>query len=324
MRAKILVYALPALILATIQLADAQQLKKLARLGFLSLQFPETVSRPPIEAFRQRLRELGYIEKQNIVIEWRFANGEPERLPTLAAEIVGLNVDIIVAAGNPATRAAKQKTTTIPIVVVSGTNLIENGLVSSLARPGGNITGLSSFRGELSGKRLELLKEIVPKAVRFGILHSGDYSTLRELKVVAQTLRRNIEPFEVLEFDQLDSMFSTMNQQHIQALLVQNQSVFITRRQQILGLAAKGRLPGMYAWGMWTTTGGLSSYAVSDPDMYRRAATYVDKILKGTKPADLPIEQPMKFEFIINLKAAKEIGLTIPPNVLARADKVLK
>jgi putative tryptophan/tyrosine transport system substrate-binding protein len=270
------------------------------------------------------LRELGYIEKQNIVIEWRFANGEPERLPTLAAEIVGLNVDITVAAGNPATRAAKQKTTTIPIVVVSGTNLIENGLVSSLARPGGNITGLSSFRGELSGKRLELLKEIVPKAVRFGILHSGDYNTLRELKVVAQALRINIQPFEVLEFDQLDSMFSTMNQQHIQALLVQNQSVFITRRQQILGLAAKGRLPGMYAWGMWTTTGGLSSYAVSDPDMYRRAATYVDKILKGTKPADLPIEQPMKFEFIINLKAAKEIGLTIPPNVLARADKVLK
>jgi putative tryptophan/tyrosine transport system substrate-binding protein len=324
MKAKILVYALTALFLTIIRIAEAQQPKRVARLGFLSLNSPESVSAPPIEAFRQRLRELGYIEKQNIVIEWRFANGELGRLPTLAAEIVGLKVDIIVALGNPATRAAKQETTTIPIVVVSGTNLIENGLVSSLAWPGGNITGLSSFRGELSGKRLELLKEIVPKAVRFGILHSGDYSTLRELKVVAQALHISVQPFEVFEFEQLDSMFSNMNQQHVQALLVQNQAVFVSRRQQILGLAAKRRLPGMYPWGGWTAAGGLSSYAVSDPDLYRRAATYVDKILKGTKPADLPIEQPMKFEFIINLKTAKEIGLTIPPNVLARADKVIR
>jgi putative ABC transport system substrate-binding protein len=324
MKAKILVYALPALILATLHLAEAQQPKKVARLGFLSLQFPESVSGPSIEAFRQRLRELGYIEKQNLVIEWRFANGEPARLPTLAAEIVGLKVDIIVTAGNPATRAAKRKTTTIPIVVVSGTNLIEDGLISSLARPGGNVTGLSSFRDELSGKRLELLKEIVPKAVRFGILHSRNYKTLSELKVVAQALRINIQPFEAIDFEQLGSIFSTMNQQHVQALLVQGQSVFVGRRQQILELAAKGRLPGMYPWGSWTAAGGLSSYAVSDPDMYRRAATYVDKILKGTKPGDLPIEQPMKFEFIINLKMAKEIGLTIPPNVLARADKVIR
>jgi ABC-type uncharacterized transport system substrate-binding protein len=324
MKAKILVYALPALILATIQIAQAQQVKKVARLGYLSLQSPKSVSGPFIEAFRQRLRELGYVEKQNILIEWRFANGEPERLPILAAEIVGLNVDIIVSQGNPATRAARQETTTIPIVVVSGTNLIETGLVSSLARPGGNVTGVSSFRGELSGKRLELLKEIVPKAVRFGILHSDDYRALRELKVVAQALRINIQPFEIFKFEQLDSMFSNMNQQHVQALLVQNQDVFGSRRQQILELAAKGRLPAMYPWGNWTATGGLSSYAVNDPDLYRRAATYVDKILKGTKPADLPIEQPMKFEFIINLKAAKQIGLTIPPNVLVRADRVIK
>jgi putative tryptophan/tyrosine transport system substrate-binding protein len=324
MKAKILGYAFLTLILLTIHVAEAQHPKRVARLGYLSLGSPESVASPHIEAFRQRLRELGYSEKQNIVIEWRFANGEPERLPILAAEIVGLNIDIIVASGNPATRAAKQKTSTIPIVVVSGTNLIENGLVSSLARPGGNITGLSSFRGELSGKRLELLKEIVPKAVRFGILHSGDYNTLRELKVVAQALRINIQPFEVFDFEQLDSMFSTMNQQHVQALLVQNQSVFISRRKKILGLAAKGRLPSLYPWGAWTDAGGLSSYAVSDPDLYRRAAIYVDKILKGTKPADLPIEQPMKFEFIMNLKTAKEIGLTIPPEVLYRADKVIK
>jgi len=232
MKAKILVYALPVLILATVHLGEAQQPKKVARLGFLSLQFPETVSRPPVEAFRQRLRELGYIEKQNIVIEWRFANGDPGRLPTLAAEIVRLNVDIIVAAGNPATRAARQETTTIPIVVVSGSNLIETGLVSSLARPGGNITGVNSFRGELSGKRLELLKEIRPKAVRFGILHSGDYSALREMKVVAQALRINIQAFELFDFKQLDSMFSarmysrrpTMNQQQVEALLVQGVS----------------------------------------------------------------------------------------------------
>ena len=163
--------------------AGAQQAKKVARLGYLSLQSPKSVSSPFIEAFRQRLRELGYVEKQNILIEWRFANGEPERLSILAAEIVGLNVDIIVSQGNPATRAARQETTTIPIVVVSGTNLIETGLVSSLARPGGNVTGVSSFRGELSAKRLELLKEIVPNAVRFGILHSEDYRALRELKV---------------------------------------------------------------------------------------------------------------------------------------------
>jgi putative tryptophan/tyrosine transport system substrate-binding protein len=200
----------------------------------------------------------------------------------------------------------------------------ENGLVSSLARPGGNITGISNFTVELSEKRLELLKEIVPKAVRFGILHNENYRTLRELKVVAQALRINIQPFEVFDFEQLDSIFSNMKQQHVQALLVQGQSVFVSRRQQILGLAAKRRLPGMYPWGVGQLLGVFSSYAVSDPDLYRRAATYVDKILKGTKPADLPIEQPMKFEFIINLKTAKEIGLTIPPNVLARADKVLK
>jgi putative ABC transport system substrate-binding protein len=323
MKAKILVCALPVLILATIHLAEAQP-KKVARLGFLSLQFPETVSAPPIEAFRQRLRELGYVEKQNILFEWRFGNGDLERLPTLAAEMVRLNVDIIVATGNPATRAARQETTTIPIVVVAGTNLVETGLVSSLARPGGNITGISNFTQELSGKRLQLLKEIVPKAVRFGILHTEQYKTLREMKVVAQALHINIQPFEVFDFKQLNSIFSTMNQQRIQALLVQGQSVFVGRRQQILELAAKGRLPGMYPWGNWTAVGGLSSYAANDIEQYRGAASYVDRILKGTKPADLPIEQPMKFEFIINLKAAKQIGLTIPPNVLARADKVIR
>jgi putative ABC transport system substrate-binding protein len=324
MKARILLYALPALFLVTIHLAEAQQPKKVARLGYLSLQFPETVSGPAIQAFRQRLRELGYVENQNIIIEWRFANGEPERLPTLAAEIVRLNVDIIVTQGNGATRAARQETTTIPIVVVAGTNLVQTGLVSSLARPGGNVTGITNFAVELSEKRLELLKEIVPKAVRFGILHIDNYRILRELKVVAQALRINIQTFEVFDFKQLDNIFSTMKQQHVEAFLVQGQSVFVSRRQQILELAAKGRLPGMYPWGSWTAAGGLSSYAVSDPDLYRRAAAYVDKILKGTKPADLPIEQPMKFELIINLKAAKEIGLTIPPNVLARADKVIR
>jgi putative ABC transport system substrate-binding protein len=323
MKAKILVYALPVLILATIHLTEAQQPKKLARVGYLSLQSPASVSGPPIQAFRQRLRELGYIEKQNIIIEWRFANGDPEQLSNLAAEIVGLNVDIIVTQGNPATRAAKQKTTTIPIVVVAGTNLVETGLVSSLARPGGNVTGLSNFTAELSEKRLELLKEIVPKAVHFGILRSG-YGTLRKMEVAAQALRIKIQPFEVVDLKQLDSMLSTMNQQHVEALLVQAESVFISNRQRILALAAKGRLPAMYPWGSWTAAGGLSSYGVSDPEHFRRAATYVDKILKGTKPSDLPIEQPMKFEFIINLKAARQIGLTIPPNVLARADRVIK
>jgi putative ABC transport system substrate-binding protein len=324
MNKRILVSILAVVILAFVHLAEAQQPKKVARLGYLSLQFPESVSGPPIQAFRQRLRELGYIEKQNIIIEWRFANGDPGQLSNLAAEIVGLNVDIIVTQANPATLAAKQKTTTIPIVVVAGTNLVETGLVSSLARPGGNVTGVSNFTGELSEKRLELLKEIVPKAVHFGIL-SGGYGTLRKMEVAAaQALRIKIQPFEVVDLKQLDSMFSTMKQQHVDALLVQARSVFISNRQRILALAAKDRLPAIYPWGSWTAAGGLSSYGVSDPEHFRRAATYVDKILKGTKPSDLPIEQPMKFEFIINLKAAKQIGLTIPPNVLARADKVIR
>ena len=316
-------FAVCAMLFALWLPAGAQQPKKLARVGYLSLQSPGSVSGPPIQAFRQRLRELGYIEKQNIIIEWRFANGDPEQLSNLAAEIVGLNVDIIVTQGNPATRAAKQKTTTIPIVVVAGTNLVETGLVSSLARPGGNVTGLSNFTAELSEKRLELLKEIVPKAVHFGILRGG-YSTLRKMEVAAQALRIKIQPFEVVDLKQLDSIFSTMNQRHVEALLVQAESVFISNRQRILALVAKGRLAAMYPWGSWTAAGGLSSYGVSDPEHFRRAATYVDKILKGTKPSDLPIEQPMKFEFIINLKAAKQIGVTIPPNVLARADRVIR
>jgi putative ABC transport system substrate-binding protein len=281
-----------------------------------------------IQAFRQGLQELGYQEGQNIVIEWRFAEGKLDRLPALVAELVGLKVAVIVAQGTPASRAAKQKTATIPIVVVTGGNPVETGLVGSLARPGGNVTGFTNFSQELNGKRLELLKEVLPKATHVGILHRattpGVSRDLKQMQVVAEGLGVTIKSFDVLDANHFDSMFSAMTQQRLGGLIVLPDPAFDGQRKRILELAVKSRIPAMYAGSEWTRSGGLLSYTASTPDVYRRAAIYVDRILKGAKPADLPVEQPTKLELVINLKTAKQIGLTIPPNVLARADRVIR
>ena len=280
-------------------LAQAQQPKKLSRIGILFGSTPSANSRR-IEAFRQGMRELGYVEGKNIVIESRYAEGKFDRLPDLAAELVRLKVDVIVSGGQTPTRAAKEATNTIPLVMANDRDPVGSGFVASLARPGGNITGLSNLASELNGKRLELLKEIVPKLSRVAVLGTSsaeaNAESLRETELVATAFGVQLQYLDVL----------------------------ISQRTQIVELAAKNRLPATYNQPEYVEAGGLMTYGVNLADLYRRAATYVDKILKGAKPADLPVEQPKKFEFIINLKAAKQINLTIPPNVLARADKVIK
>jgi len=281
-----------------------------------------------IDAFRQGLEERGYTEGKNIIIEWRFAEGKADRLPVLAAELVRLKVDVIVSAGPAATGPAKEATVTIPIVMAFDNDPIGSRFVASLARPGGNITGLSVMAPELSGKQLELLKEIVPKLSRVALLGSsseaGYAQTLRETELAAGTLKVQLQSFDVLNPKDIEIAFREASKKHANAVLVLNGVVFIGQRTQLADAAAKSRLPAIYGRPEYVEDGGLLSYATSFTDLSRRAATYVDKILKGAKPADLPVEQPTKFELVINLKAAKQIGLTIPPNVLVRADKVIK
>jgi ABC-type uncharacterized transport system substrate-binding protein len=304
----------------------AQQPKRVPRIGFLtgsSSSFPGR-----IEAFRQGLRELGYVEGKNIVVEWRYTENKLERGPALAAELVRLKVDIIVTGGPAANRFLKEATTTIPIVMGFDTDPVGNGLVASLARPGGNITGLSTLSPELVGKRLELLKEIVPKLSRVAVLGSstlpGYAQLLRETELVAGALGVKLPSFDVLSPNDIEAAFRRIVTGRADAILVVGNPIFNAHRTQIADLAVKSRLPAIYYAAEFVEDGGLMSYGVDFPDLFRRAATYVDKILKGRKPADLPVEQPTKFEFIINLKAAKHIGLTIPPNVLARADRVIR
>jgi putative ABC transport system substrate-binding protein len=327
MKAKMLVYVLPALILAAIHLAEAQQPKKVPRIGVLWLYSP-TIASPFAEAFRQGLRGLGYVEGQNIALEERWAEGRFDRLPSLAAELVRLKVDILVTASTPAAQAGQQATQSIPIVLTNVSDPVESGLVSSLARPGGNVTGLSLMHPELAGKRLELLKEVIPKLSRVAVLSNPANPImpplLRETEAAARALGVQLQVVEVRDPSDFDSAFSAMTRERAGALVVLPDAIFQNERTRIAGLAAKARLPAMYAWREAVDAGGLMAYGASVPDIFRRAATYVDKILKGTKPADLPVEQPKKFEFVINLKAAKQIGLTIPPNVLARADKVIR
>ena len=281
-----------------------------------------------IDAFRQGLRELGYVEGKNIIIECRSAEGKPDHLPALAAELVRLKVDVIVTGGGRATRTAKEATNTIPIVMAQVPDPVGDGFVASLARPGGNITGLSALGPELSGKRLELLKETIPKLSRVAVLGTsttpGNAQQLREVELAAEALKVKLQFLDVLDPKDIETAFRVASKGHAEGVLVLSASVFVSARTQVLDLAQKSRLPAIYYRPEFVEAGGLMSYGVNDTDLYRRAATYVDKILKGTKPADLPVEQPTKFEFIINLKAAKQIGLTIPPNVLARADKVIK
>jgi putative ABC transport system substrate-binding protein len=327
MKAKILVYALLALILTTIHLAVAQQPKKVSRIGFLSVTSPSTIS-DRTETFRQGLRELGYVEGKNIVIEWRWAEGKLDRLPDLAAEIVHLKVDIIVSPGPAVTLVLKDATKTIPIVMAFDSDPVGSAFVASLARPGGNITGLATLAPEISGKRLELLKETVPRLSHLAVLGTsvepGTAQSLKETELAAGAFGVQVQYLDVLAPKDIETAFQAASKGRADAVLVLLSFVFNSHRTQVIELAAKSRLPAIYYATEWMEDGGLMTYGVSRTDSFRRAAIYVDKILKGARPEDLPVEQPTKFEFIINLKAAKRIGLTIPPNVLARADKVIK
>ena len=317
-----------AVMLTVAMVANAQQPTKVPRIGYLGGVSPSANS-GRIEAFRRGLRELGYIEGKNIVIEWRHAEAAKlDRLPVLAAELVRLKVDIVVTGGPPATRSAKEATATIPIVMGFDDDPVSNGFVASLARPGGNMTGLSALSPEISGKQLELLKEIVPKLSRVAVLGTstrpGNTQTLKEIELAADAFGVKIQYRDVLGPRDIETAFRAASERRAEAVLLLSSPVFTSQRTQIANLAIKSRLPAIYPQQEFVQDGALMTYSVNVADMYHRAATYVDKILKGAKPADLPVEQPTKFEFIINLKAAKQIGLTIPPTVLARADKVIK
>ena len=310
----------------TVSSAGAQP-TKVPRIGFLSAVSPSTIS-ARTEAFRQGLRELGYIEGKNIAIESRYAEGKLDRLSELAAELVRLKLDVIVSAGPTVTRPVKEATVTIPIVMALDDDPVGSGFVASLARPGGNITGLSTLAPEISGKQLELLKEIVPRLSHVAVIgnstRSGNAQMLKETELAAGALRVQMQYLDVLSPKDIETAFRAATKGRAEAILVLTSPAFLSQRTQTAELALKSRLPAIYPWPENVEDGGLMTYSVSITDLFRRAATYVDKILKGAKPADLPVEQPKKFEFIINLKAAKQIGLTIPPNVLVRADKVIR
>jgi putative ABC transport system substrate-binding protein len=322
---KILFLAISAMLFALSSSAQAQQPGKVYRIGFLSTNPPEAYA---WNALLDGLRERGYIEGRNIVFERRFSEGKAERFPEFAAEMVRLKADIIIVTTTPAAFAAKNATQTIPIIIPTALDPVGAGLVASLARPGGNITGLSSLAPELSGKRLELLKEVVPGMTRVAVLwnpaNPANASVWKETQAAARALGLQLQSQEVRGAQDLDSAFALTAKARADALLVLSDSLINMHRQQIIEFVTQKHLPSVFASTEGVMAGGLMSYGPSLPDRYRRTAYYVDRILKGAKPADLPVEQPTKFEFVINLKAAKQIGLTIPPNVLARADKVIK
>jgi len=324
---RVFCFVLGAMITALSVSIEAQQPTKVPRIGFLTAGSPSTIP-ARIEALRQGLRELGYVEDKNIIIEWRFGEGKPDRLPALVAELVRLKVDVILSAGAAVTRPAKDATRTIPIVMAQDTDPVGNGFVASLARPGGNITGLSSYSAELNGKRVELLKEIVPKLSRLAVVgastYPGNAQSLKETELAAGALKVQLQYLDVLDPRDIETALREANKGRADGVLLLQSAVLNSQRKQIADLAMKSRLPAIYYAPEFLDAGGLISYAASITDLYRRAATYVDKILKGAKPADLPVEQPTKFELVINLKTAKQIGLTIPPNVLARADRVIR
>jgi len=320
--------ALAGGLLAAPLAADAQQAGKVPRIGFLGTRTLSDTS-PYLDAFRQGLRELGWVEGQNIVIDDRFAEGRFDRLPNLAAELVRLKVAIIVAAPTPAVVAAKKATETIPIVAIAVGDPVGIGLIASLARPGGNVTGLSFSVGlEIAGKGLELLKETVPKVRRVAVLSNpanpGQPLSIRELNVAAQSLGVQLQLLEARGPNDFDGAFAAMATERVGALLVVADSMFNLHRTRLADLAARSRLPAAYGLRENVEAGGLMSYGPSVRDLFRRAATYVDKVLKGAKPGDLPVEQPTKFELVINLKTAKALGLTIPPSLLGRADEVIQ
>jgi len=322
-----LVALLTVFLLATPLAAEAQAPAKVPRIGFLSSGSP-TQTAPYAEAFREGLRELGYVEGQNIAIEYRFAEGRPERLPALAAELVRLKVDIIVTTAGPAPEAAKQATSTIPIVFAASGDPVAEGLVASIARPGGNITGLAAMSPDVVGKQLELLKEVAPKVSRVAVLQNpgnpAHTAALRQAEGAAWALGVQLHILRARTPAEIEAAFAAIRSQRAGGVLVLRDGMFLAQRTQIAALAAKSRLPAVYGLREEAEAGGLMAYGSSVLLMYRRAATYVDKILKGAKPADLPVEQPTRFELVINLKTAKALGLTIPPSLLARADEVIQ
>ena len=324
MSKKIFCLAVGAMLLAFSFRVEAQQTKKIPRIGFLGAA-PASSN---FKAFLQGLHELGYIEGKTIAIEYRSAEGKSDQYPELASELVRLKVDVIIVSGALATSAAKKATGEIPIVMAVAGDPVGSAHVTSLGRPGGNITGLTNLAPELGGKRLELLKEIIPGLSRVAMISdpTNPVFTLqvREMERAAQAMKLQLQILEVRERNDFDSAFGAAKKVHAGAVGTSASAFLAAHRQKLVNLAEKSRLPTMYHNSAFVEVGGLMSYGVNNADLYRRAAVYVDKILKGAKPAELPVEQPKKFEFIINLKAAKQIGLTIPPNVLARADKVIR
>jgi putative ABC transport system substrate-binding protein len=324
---KTLSLALGAIILALCSFADAQQPTKVARLGFLIATSPST-EKNRIDSFLQGMRELGYAEGKNLVIEWKYAEGKFDRLTDLASELTRLKVQIIVTTGSTSTRAAKEATSTIPIVMTQDTDPVRNGFITSLSRPGKNITGLSNLYPELSGKQLELLKEVVPRLLRVAALGTSTSpqhaQVLKETELAAGAFGVKLQHIDVLRPQDIEMAFRSASKGQADAVLVLASPVFVLQRKELADFAVKSRLPAIYERREFVDDGGLMTYGPSSSDLFRRAAGHVDKILKGANPAELPVEQPVKFELIINLKAATQIALRIPPNVLARADHVIK
>ena len=328
MNKKLTSLALSFMLVALSVTAEAQQTRQVLRIGLLSSGRGPSPMPPVIEALRRGLRELGYVEGQNVIIEYRWAEGKDDRYAILAAELVSLGVDVIVTQGTAATVAAKQATSTIPIVVGGAGDLVGEGLVASLARPGGNVTGFTNVDPDLSAKRLQLLREALPKVSRVAVLYhggpGGDQDELRETQIAAKKLRVQIQALHVLEPDQFQSAYAAMTKERAQALIIFAGSFTNFHRTALLERAAKMRIPTISGSPEWAEAGALISYGHDRLDQWRRAAVYVDKVLKGTKPADLPVQQPMKFELVVNLKTAKQIGVNIEPNLLARANRVIK
>jgi len=320
-------WLITAIILVSFHHAEAQQPKKIPRIGYLAVS-NEASHAPRVAGLRQGLRELGYVEGQNIIIEYRYAGGSSDRLRELAAELVRLKVEAIVSTGTEGALAAKKATTTIPIIMATGDDPVARGVVARLAKPGGNVTGLTSDAGDIAGKRLELLKETIPSLRRVGVLwyprDPGAAANFKETEAAGNALKIQVQSLELGSPKDFDPVFRAAIEGGVHALTVLSSGIVNTHRRRIIDFALKSRLATMFAQGAHVEAGGLMYYGPNTPEQYRRAATYVDKVLKGAKPSDLPVERPTKFELLINLNTAKQIGLSIPPNVLARADRVIK
>jgi ABC-type uncharacterized transport system substrate-binding protein len=329
LRSKIFSFAVSALLFAFCACAEAQQRPKMPRIGYISGTYNPADPGPYVAALRQGLRELGYTEGRNFIIEYRGAEGKFETIPTIVAELVRLKVDVLVLPLIGAIEAAKKATKTIPIVMITQVDPVAAGLVASLARPGGNITGIATLQRDLSGKRLELVSEVVPRLSRVGILRSANEPVsiigFKEYETAARALKLQLESLEVWNSNpDLEGVFQTALKARVKALITITSNPLFHNSKRVAQLAIKNRLPSMYEGNSWVEAGGLMSYSANDLEVFRRAATYVDKIFKGANPAELPVEQPTKFELVINLNTANQIGLTIPPNVLARADRVIR